>query len=166
MKKGSVTILAGLAILLVLVFGVILKSQISSQIPNKTTLAKQSVEIKVGDAPLRVSLAKTDQEITKGLSETAHLDENEGMLFVFQQKNQNRIFWMKDMLISIDIIWIKDMKVVQIDKSVPAPAVGTPNASLKLYPSNQAIDYALEVNAGFSDKNKITVGSLVDLSGI
>ena len=120
----------------------------------------------MGDAPLRVSLAKTDQEITKGLSETAHLDENEGMLFVFQQKNQNRIFWMKDMLISIDIIWIKDMKVVQIDKSVPAPAVGTPNASLKLYPSNQAIDYALEVNAGFSDKNKITVGSLVDLSGI
>lgn len=167
LKKGYMSLIAGISILFIFALGFILKSQVKSQIVARNVLSTSpSMQIKVGGASVHVTLAKTDQEITKGLGGTLHLDSDEGMLFVFVAKDQKRIFWMKDMIIPIDIIWIKDGKVVQIDKNIPAPASNTPDNQLKLYPSNQAIDYVLEVNAGFSDKNNIKIDTPVDLSGI
>lgn len=62
---------------------------------------------------------------------------------------------------AIDIIWIKDGKIIQIDKNVEAPAVGTPDNKLKLYSPKSAVDYVLEVNSGYSDLNNIKVGDSV-----
>jgi uncharacterized membrane protein (UPF0127 family) len=73
---------------------------------------------------------------------------------------------MKDMLIPLDFIWVANGKIVKIDKNVPAPAPNTPDGNLKTYSPGTPIDYVLEVNAGFSDKNNIKVGDSVNLSGI
>ena len=70
------------------------------------------------------------------------------------------------MLISIDIIWINDGTVAKIDKNIEPPAPGTVDSQLKLYRPDTPIDYVLEVNAGFSDKNSIGIGDSVDLSAI
>jgi uncharacterized membrane protein (UPF0127 family) len=71
---------------------------------------------------------------------------------------------MKDMRFAIDIIWIDDEKIVQIDKAIQPPEEGTPDEELILYTVNQPIDYVLEVNAGFVEKNNIEKGDPVDLS--
>lgn len=113
-----------------------------------------------------VTLAKTNAQLAKGLGGVTKMAANEGMLFVLPTPNSHTPFWMKDMIIPIDIIWINDEKVVQIDKSIAAPTKGTSDSDLHLYIPNDPVDYVLEVNAGFSDANKIKVGTIVDLSGI
>jgi uncharacterized membrane protein (UPF0127 family) len=64
------------------------------------------------------------------------------------------------MLISIDIIWINGDKVIGIEKSVPLPPE---NEDLKVYYPPSEITHALEVPAGWSDKNQITAGTTINL---
>lgn len=119
-------------------------------------------KITVGDKQITVRVADEPNERAKGLSGTASLPENEGVLFVFDKQNTKPAFWMKDMLMSIDIIWINDGKVSQIDKDV-SPEPNVEDKNLKLYKPNEGVDQVLEMTAGWSDKNNIKVGDSVDL---
>ena len=130
----------------------------------KLTSQKKGPLIKINEIEIEVEIAETPQEKAKGLSDRNNLGEKQGMLFIFENKTKPS-FWMKDMLMSIDIIWITDGKIVGIEKSVPAPEKGTPS-ELPLYPPPEGIDYVLEVNAGFSEENGIMVGNEIDLSEI
>jgi uncharacterized membrane protein (UPF0127 family) len=116
----------------------------------------QSNVVKINNISIQVIPAKTQAEITRGLGGTQSLEEFEGMLFYLPPDTQTS-FWMKDMLIPIDIIWINDGKITGIQKNVQ-PQPGDPEYKLELYPSPGGVDYVLEVNAGFSDKNNIKVG--------
>lgn len=129
-----------------------------------TPTPKPSV-VTIGNQSIQVTLAKTREERTKGLSGTATLEVNSGMLFVFDSK-ANPVFWMKDMLIPLDIIWINNGKIVKIDKNVPIAKPGTPDSKLTTYSNSLPVDYVLEVNAGFADINNIKVGDQVDLTAI
>jgi len=120
-------------------------------------------DILVGTVPLKVTLANDEQERKEGLSGKSSLPEDEGLLFVFNQKDVFPSFWMKEMLIPIDIVWINDGKVANIDKNLQPPAKETSASSLKLYYPNKPIDYVLEVNAGFADKNGVEIGTEVTL---
>jgi uncharacterized membrane protein (UPF0127 family) len=131
-----------------------------------TATPEVSKTLTIGPKELRVTLANTEESRMKGLSGVKSLPEDEGMLFVFESKDSQPAFWMKDMVIPIDIIWIKDAKVAKIDKDALAPEPSTPDAGLKLYRPDGPIDYVLEVNAGFCDLNKIKAGTPVDLSNI
>lgn len=115
--------------------------------------------IVVSDKEISVEIAKTNEERSKGLSNRDSLDENSGMVFVFS-KNSKPTFWMKDTKIPLDMIWINDDKVVGIYKDVK-PEPNVKDNQLKKYPAPTEIDYVLEVNGGFSDKNGIKVGSTV-----
>lgn len=121
--------------------------------------------INIGGIEVKVDVAKTPKEKAKGLSGKSGLDENEGMLFVFEEDTYNS-FWMKDMNFAIDIIWINDSKVTYISRSVPPPEPGTPDNELKLYSPSGPYDTVLEVNAGFSDRHNINIGDEIDLSAI
>ena len=116
----------------------------------------------IGNAKIFVNFANTDEERQKGLSGRDNLAEKEGLLFVFD-KDSNPGFWMKDMLIPIDIIWINDGKIIQIDKNVPPPPLGTSLTDLAIYRASIGIDYVLEVNSGFSEKNGLKVGDNISL---
>ena len=130
----------------------------------------QNVLVEVKDKQVTISGNTIDVEVVdneisrrKGLSGKTSLKENEGMLFMFEEKNITPSFWMKDMNFAIDIIWIDDGKVAQISENVQPPEKGTPESKLKFYTTNQPIDYVLEVNAGYSKKNNIKVGDKVIL---
>ncbi len=122
--------------------------------------------IKVKDVEILVDIADTEEKRQKGLSGKNDLKENEGMLFVFNGKNTRPSFWMKNMLIPIDIIWIKDGKIVKIDKQVSPPDADTPDSKLTVYMPPSPIDHVLEVNAGFSEKFNVATGDPVDLSSL
>lgn len=129
--------------------------------PNSTVK-----QIKVGSTTIKVEVADTPEKRTKGLSGRNSMDFNSGMLFVFENKGITPVFWMKDMLFPLDLIWIANGKIVKIDKNLPAPKNNTEDKELPTYKSNIPVDYVLEVNAGFTDKNNIKVGDSLDLTSI
>jgi len=124
----------------------------------------QKKEITINAKKILVEIAQTDSKRAKGLSDRDSLDQNEGLLFTFDNKNVRPAFWMKDMRFPIDIIWIKEGKITEIAKSVPVPKKGTADKNLTLYTPKEDIDYVFEVNAGFCDRENIKVGDTVDLS--
>jgi uncharacterized membrane protein (UPF0127 family) len=85
------------------------------------------------------------------------LAQNQGMLLVLEDPRQSAI-WMKNMRFPLDIIWISaDNKVADLRTNV-LPCKSSDCESL--YPNNPA-RYVLEVNAGFSQKNRIKIGDKV-----
>ena len=115
---------------------------------------KQQDRVCFKDNCFNVSLALTSDEQSKGLMFVDHLDNDKGMLFVFQEDGIYP-FWMKNTLIPLDIIWIdSNNKVVFISKNTQ------PCKSLicdSINPGKQA-RYVLEINAGISDKIGLAIG--------
>ena len=130
---------------------------------NSIRQAKNESYVKINNQKIAVEIADSDQKRTQGLSNRERLDENSGMLFIFNPKSLAS-FWMKDMKFAIDIIWIKDNLIIKIDKNVPAPSPNTSTLNPKHYSPPSEINYVLEVNAGFSDRNNIGVGDMVNIS--
>ena len=116
--------------------------------------------VTVGDVRYSVLLADTLALQIKGLSGHPGLDENEGMLFVFEDSIE-RSFWMKDMKFDLDLIWISNNKVIEITQNVLKPKQDTPDNRLQTYTSQDDIDMVLEVNAGDAQKFNINVGNTI-----
>lgn len=167
MKQVLLPILAATAFIVVVgfLYGNPNKANLIFVKPTPSVKQETQKSLKIGSVEIKITVAKTEETRKKGLSGVKSLADNEGLLFVFPEKSEP-VFWMKDMLIPIDIIWIAGGKIVKIDKNIPAPVPGSVDASLKLYKPGIPVNYVLEVNAGFSDKNKLKVGAPVDLSGI
>ena len=139
------------------------KLKISLQTEGDKKPAIQKPKVTIDDKEILVDVAKTAEEKARGLSGRLKLNENEGMLFIFDQKSQPP-FWMFDMNFPLDIIWISDDVIVDIDKNVPIPKPNTPDYQLPLYTPEKPINYVLEVNAGFCEKNSIEVGDSVEFN--
>ncbi|NMB56409.1 DUF192 domain-containing protein [Candidatus Beckwithbacteria bacterium] len=113
-------------------------------------------KIRLNNTELMVEIADTPEKQEQGLSGRKFLAEGTGMLFTYAIP-QKVIFWMPDMNFPIDIIYLKNNEVVQIEKNVPnLPDIA--KEKLPKYPSYQEIDLVLEVPAGWSEKNNIAIG--------
>jgi hypothetical protein len=101
-----------------------------------------------------VDIADTDVKRSRGLSGRSFLGDYEGMLFVFDSEVSNP-FWMKDMLIPLDIMFIDSQNyIVDIAKSQqPCSGIYCPPIA-----STEPFQYVLEVNSGFSEENNIEEG--------
>ena len=110
-------------------------------------------------AKIDLEIADNEYERELGLMNRNEMKENQGMLFIFpMQKLQS--FWMRNTLISLDIIFVNDQKkIVTIHKN-------TKTLSDTSYPSSQPALYVVEVMAGFTDKYSIKVGDKIDWMGI
>ena len=111
--------------------------------------------ISVGGTDVHVAIADTEPEREQGLSGVSGLKEDEGMLFIFE-KDGIYSFWMKDMLFSIDMLWISsEGRVVFI-----APSVA-PDTYPHAFTPDTPARYVLEIPAGFAAEHEIAVGSKV-----
>jgi uncharacterized membrane protein (UPF0127 family) len=134
--------------------------------PQKNTPAYNGKTVTIGDDVIKVEVARNDDQRKKGLSGRATLDAESGMIFVFEKTDVTPVFWMKDTMIPLDIVWINDGKVAKIDANVPVPKEGASDNELPRYSSSVPVDYVLEVNAGYTGARGISVGDSVDLSQI
>ncbi len=121
----------------------------------------QLAEMIVGEKNITVEVVISKQATKKGLMGRQKLN-HDGMLFIYPQ-GRIPIFWMKNMLFDIDIIWINQGKVVQIDQSVTKPSPGSNDRALRRYTPDQEADMVLEVNSGKSKEWSISVGDSVHL---
>ena len=122
---------------------------------SKNLTPENIKQIKIAGQNIKVILALNAGTQEQGLSGKSGLEENSGMLFVFE-KPSKYYFWMKGMNFPIDIIWItEDLKVSYIKKNAQ------PESFLETYGPDTDIKYVLEVVAGFSEKNNLKVGDEV-----
>lgn len=106
---------------------------------------------------VQAEVADTESKRQLGLMFRKTMPENQGMLFVFEREDKYS-FWMKNMRISLDIIWLnKDKRIVDISLNVPP----CEDSCAGLIPKEKA-KYVLEVNAGFVEGNMVKAGDKVD----
>lgn len=87
------------------------------------------------------------------------LDEESGMLFVFESENYYS-FWMKDMNFPLDIIWMdSDFRIVDIVYNAP-PAGSMPEVT---YTSDKPAKYVLEINAGQAQARGYYLGNRLNI---
>jgi UDP-GlcNAc:undecaprenyl-phosphate GlcNAc-1-phosphate transferase len=104
-------------------------------------------ELVLNGVHFQVAVATTEAEKARGLSGCPALPDKAGELFVFQLPSRPT-FWMKDMLLPLDLVWLKDGKVIGVTESIPAPARNTPDSGLRLYRPPADVDAVLEIGAG------------------
>jgi len=105
----------------------------------------------------RFEIADSDAERVQGLSGRTDVPPGYGLLFIFDRKERYG-FWMKDMLISIDIIWLADDgTVLAIDEAVSPDTYPTP-----FYPP-QPVRLVLETRVGEAKAQGWSVGSRIAL---
>ena len=96
------------------------------------------VDITIGDKKYKVEIADTHEKQEKGLMGRESLPENQGMLFIYDEP-QDLSYWMKNTLISLDIIFIDDdMEVVSVKQ-------GQPMSEEPI--TENDVQYVLEVNS-------------------
>lgn len=118
------------------------------------TLPKQQIQI--GDQSIEVEVADEPHERQIGLMFRDSLEENQGMIFVYE-KAKPLSFWMKNTRIPLSIAYISaECKIVRIEEMFPFVLDGVP--------SGEPVQFALEMNQGWFEKNKVYIGS--ELKGI
>lgn len=102
-------------------------------------------------------VATTTQAQARGLGGRADVPSRYGLLFVFPEDGTYG-FWMKDMLVPIDMLWLSDSGQVVYEQENVAPDT-YPDV---FYPTTPA-RYVLETRAGEAAREGWTVGSVVPL---
>src|SRR3989344_2799368 len=104
-----------------------------------------------------VDLANTPESRSAGLSGRTSLNENHGLLFVFESSGIYS-FWMQDMNFAIDIIWVNEnRKIVDISHDLK------PESYPDIYSPIAPAKFAIEVNSGWAKNNGIEIGDEVVL---
>lgn len=112
--------------------------------------------LKVGGKDIPVSVADTKEDRAEGLSGCLEVPAGKGMYFTFEPAS-TVTFWMKDMVISIDILWVKDGKIVGIEENV-SPEPGVIDDQLRRYRHTSSITGTLELAAGQARALGLEVG--------
>ncbi len=129
--------------------------------PEQSQTEQFKSKVAVKGKVFETEIADTAEKRNRGLSGRTSMAENQAMLFVFEKHGQYG-FWMKGMNFSLDIIWISNNKIVGIAKNLPYPKSETEQPSTAMPAS--AINMALEINAGLSDKYGFEIGDSVEIS--
>jgi uncharacterized membrane protein (UPF0127 family) len=103
-----------------------------------------------------VDKASSPRQQYRGLSGKKELAINQGMLFLFEGA-ADRSFVMRKMNFPLDIIFIKDHRVINLYHNL-SPEGDTPRQS---YDSGNPADAVLEINAGRARACRLGVGSKI-----
>lgn len=109
--------------------------------------ASHPPSVALGGKVFQVELARSPSEHALGLMYRKSLDQDRGMLFIFDE-DAPRSFWMKNTLIPLDMVFIAgDGRIVSIERDVmpcrsdPCPSViGGPARYVLEVAANQSVD--------------------------
>lgn len=104
---------------------------------------------------MHFEIVTTEAQQEKGLGGRTDIPQDYGMLFVFPQDGKVG-FWMKDMLVPIDIVWLADDgTVLGIEDSV------SPDTYPQAFYPPQPVKYVLETKAGEMRRKGWSVGTKI-----
>lgn len=103
-----------------------------------------------------LDIADTPAERAQGLS-GREVPQDYGLLFVFPEDGIYG-FWMKDMLVPIDMVWLsEEFVIVDIDAGV------SPDTYPETFESSVSVRYVLEVAAGEAVRKGWDIGTKLSL---
>lgn len=149
------TRLGSLAALLIPVALVALMTQ-----SNYSEALAKMPTVTIGKNTVKLEVAQTEEEIQRGLMYRTALDKDSGMVFLFKPPRAVR-FWMFHCFISLDMIFVKDGKIVAISENVP-PCKSPNPGDCPTYPDKDVdVNEVIEVNAGYCKEHGIKEGDTV-----
>ncbi|MEK7569974.1 MAG: DUF192 domain-containing protein [Patescibacteria group bacterium] len=120
-------------------------------------LIGSSVTVSIMGQDMHVEVARSNHAKARGLSGRRNLPTGQGMLFVFSEAGSYE-FWMKDMRLSLDIVWIHDGKIIDISRNIPPPAKGAEPARVRpAYPASQVLEVSSGVAASWQPGDMVTI---------
>jgi len=115
-----------------------------------------TTELCIKDICFEVELPMSMEEKATGLMFRESLNEDNGMLYVFDQPMEIGI-WAKNCLFPIDAIWINsDKRIVHIETMPPCNEENCP-----IYKNQEPAQYVLEINGGLAFKYNFSLGDEV-----
>jgi uncharacterized membrane protein (UPF0127 family) len=117
--------------------------------------------VEIGTARVAVELAETPEEQARGLGYRDRLEWDHGMYFPYRRPGFYG-FWMRGMRFSIDIVWIRDGRIVDLHRDVPFEPGGN-GPTLR---PRELVDAVLEVPAGYSAAKGWSIGDRVRLERV
>ncbi len=123
---------------------------------NQAQMLPIGAEVIVGGEAIALEVTRTPQQQALGLMYRKSLPANRGMLFSFDQPRYPR-FWMKNVEISLDMIFLRDGEVKAIAANVP-PCTTTP---CPIYGPQTPIDQVIELRGGRASELGLKVGDRV-----
>ena len=117
----------------------------------------KELDIKIGNAVIKVEVATSIIQKARGLMFRKELGNNRGMIFVFNNEAKYS-FWMLNTYIPLDIIWLdKGKEIVSIvENTIPWSKNNIWRSLFTTYSPNNPSLYAIEVDAGWVKKNEIS----------
>jgi uncharacterized membrane protein (UPF0127 family) len=125
--------------------------------PQEPTAPQAKVTL--GDASVDVEVVSTEAKVEKGLMYREHLALDQGMLFLMSRE-YDWAFWMRNTLISLDIIFIKK------DMTVAGVAANAKPLDESLLRVGVPSVYVLEVNAGWAAAHGVKAGTAVKFDNV
>src|SRR3989338_6462915 len=119
----------------VLLFLIVAIKVSGDYIQNKSLPFFSKPQTVLGTKTINLTVAKSQKEKQIGLSDKESLPQDQGMVFVFQKPGYYS-FWMRGMKFPIDIVYLKNKKIVTI----------------------------LEINAGLSRKYNLKKGDTIRIN--
>ena len=106
---------------------------------------------------VQARVADTPAKQERGLMFVQNLPENEGMIFVFDQ-DQEQVFWMKNTLIDLDMVFVNSHKTVtSVAAEVPRSYTYTPDDEVA-YAVGYG-QYVVELAAQTAAKHNVVAGT-------
>lgn len=118
--------------------------------------------MQVGDRWIELEVARTPRQQALGLMYRENLEDDRGMLFPFDTPQPVR-FWMKNVRISLDMIFLYEGEVVGI--AAEAPPCNTLAQYCPTYSpgENILVDSVVELRGGRAAELGLTVGDVLDI---
>lgn len=119
-----------------------------------------SAQVTINNQLIELEVAKTPQEQSLGLMYRSSLPPNRGMLFSFNPPRET-LFWMKNTIIPLDMIFLYQGKVKKVINNVP-PCTSEP---CPVYgPKGIVIDQVIELSAGKAAQLQVKIGDILQIT--
>ncbi len=128
-----------------------------SEPPLPSAAAAPRARVTIGVHVIDAEVANTPERKQRGLSGRPFLADGQGMLFPYDAPGLHG-FWMPDMYFDIDIVWMRQGRIVHV-----APKVSRSDTT-RIYQPSQPADLVLEVPAGTAERHGWRVGDAVDVA--
>ena len=161
-KTAFISIVLALAIISTALFYFVshreqeVEPSVLTQVREETVVSERVIPAEESPA-FNFEIVASNAARAQGLSGRTEVPPAYGMLFVFDRADRYG-FWMKDMLVSIDMIWLADDgTIIAIEKNVSPDTYPTP-----FYPP-QPVRLVLETRPGESVAQGWEVGTKISL---
>ena len=121
-------------------------------------LLEVSAIAQIKELPFELEVAQTPQQQALGLMFRSPLPDNRGMLFSFPNPRRAS-FWMKNVPVPLDMVFIRSGKVVEVITAPPCTAEPCDTYG----PGNQIVDQVIELRGGRAAEIGLQPGDAVSI---